>query len=135
VIILGDPYPLLDAGTYRAKCLEATMAWARQWKKFKARLVMEPQNYTGRPYHGHLCAFLDLGSNPHRPYAGPNSAFRRLWVEVNGDQPTSREVSLDIFVGRYYDVTVETVTLDRHRNERRPEHWYSVIREVHLASF
>jgi hypothetical protein len=66
-IALSEPYPFLDPGVYVAVCTEATFAWARQWNKWIARLVLEPQNYQGRPYTGRLCKFLGLGKNKERP--------------------------------------------------------------------
>lgn len=130
-ISLSEPFPLLDSGEYVAVCTEATFAWARQWKKWIARLVLKPENYTGRPHTGRLCAFLGLGKNPERPYAGPQSRFRRLYVEVNGDQPPSLEAGVEIFVGVRYDIEVVTVTHDRDGKPRSPEHWYSIVREIH----
>jgi hypothetical protein len=133
VVIVSSPYPLLDPGQYIALCTEATFAWARQWKKWIARLSLEPQNYHGRSYQGTLCKFLALGTHPDRPGAGHHSSFRQLYVEVNGAQPEGPEVTMRIFERRLYEITVETVTRDRNGKERRPEHWYSVIREIHLA--
>src|SRR4051812_1752202 len=69
-IVLSDPFPLLDPGPYVARCTEATYDWARQWNKWIARLVLEPQNYKGRPYTGRLCKFLGLGKDRTKPYAG-----------------------------------------------------------------
>lgn len=66
-IALSEPFPLLDPGQYVAVCTEATFAWARQWNKWIARLVLEPLNYQGRPYTGRLCKFLGLGKNKERP--------------------------------------------------------------------
>src|SRR5215831_20386626 len=134
VVTLSAPYPQLDPGSYLAVCTEASFAWARQWKKWMARLVLEPQNYTGRAFTGNLCKFLSLGRDLQRPYAGPHSDFRRLYVELNGDQPSAPEVTMRIFEGRWYEITVETVKLDRNGKERRPEHWYSVVREIHPAA-
>jgi len=131
-IRLSEPRPLLDEGVYVARCIEATFAWARQWKKWMARLVLEPQNYTGRPYTGQLCKFLSLGGDPHSPFAGPQSAFRDLWVEANGAQPNGHEVNVQIFLGLVFEIRVETVKRDRHGKEKRPEHWYSIVREIHL---
>src|SRR3974390_2790568 len=87
-IRLAEPRPLLDEGEYLAICREASYAWARQWKKWMARFVLEPLDYKGRPYVGKLCAFLSLGGNPEQPYAGPNSKFRELLAEINGAQPS-----------------------------------------------
>jgi hypothetical protein len=122
---------LLDPGCYVAICSEATFAWARQWKKWIARLVLEPKNYTGSPYTGRLCRFLGLGKNRERPYAGPQSRFRQLYVEVNGEQPPSLEAGMEIFVGIGYEIEVVTVQLDRNGKPRTPEHWYSIVREIH----
>jgi hypothetical protein len=130
-IVLSEPFPLLDPGQYAAVCTEATFAWARQWKKWIARLVLEPANYQGSPYQGRLCSFLGLGKNLERPYAGPQSRFRRLFVEVNGAQPTGANVGTDIFVGVRYDIEVATVTQDRDGKPRPAEHWYSIVREIH----
>jgi hypothetical protein len=130
-ITLSDPFPLLDPGLYLARCTEATYAWARQWKKWIAILALEPQNYYGRPYTGRLCKFLGLGKDPKRPYAGPQSHFRHLLVEVNGDQPTATHLDIEIFVGVCYDIDVDIVKTDRNGKARPPEHWYSVVREIH----
>lgn len=130
-ISLSEPFPLLDPGQYVASCTEATFAWARQWKKWIARLVLEPQNYTGRPYTGRLCKFLGLGKDPQKPYAGPQSHFRHLLVEVNGEQPTAQDIGMEIFVRVLYDIEVVTVTEDRNGKRRPPEHLYSIVREIH----
>ncbi len=74
-ITLSEPFPLLDPGQYVARCTEATYAWARQWKKWIARLVLEPQNYRGRPYTDSLCKFLGLGKDPQKPLRGTAEPF------------------------------------------------------------
>lgn len=129
---LSAPYPLLDPGNYVARCSAADFAWARQWKKWIAKLELEPQDYTGPRYAGKLCKFLGLGKDPEKPYAGPQSDFRRLLVEANGDQPPSLETGVDIFVGLFYDIAVETVKADRHGKPRPPVHWYSIVRTIHV---
>jgi len=133
VVTLSAPYPLLDPGVILAVCTEATFAWARQWKKWMARLVLDPQNYFGRAYQGKLCKFLSLGRDPQRPFAAPQSHFRRLLVELNGSQPVNPEVDIQVFEGRIFEITVETVKLDRHGTATKPEHWYSTVREIHPA--
>jgi hypothetical protein len=130
-IVLSEPYPLLDPGNYVALCTQAAYAWARQWKKWNARLILEPKNYRGRPYTGRLCKFLGLGKDPQRPYAGPQSHFRRLFVEVNGGQPTRPDAGVEVFVGVLYDIEVVTVMADRDGKSRPPEHWYSIVRDIH----
>jgi len=95
--------------------------------------TLEPTNYRGRPYSGKLCKFLSLGSDPDRPFAGQHSLFRQLWVEQNGAQPGSSEVTMRIFERVLFCVSVETVTRDRNGNERAPEHWYSIARDIHRA--
>ncbi|MDP9159836.1 MAG: hypothetical protein M3O09_06350 [Acidobacteriota bacterium] len=133
-VTLSSPYPLLDPGEYLAICTEATFEWARQWRKHMARLVLNPQNYNGRSYQGKLCKFLSLGRDPERPFAGHYSYFRKLWVELNRDQPNSPEVDMQIFVGALFNITVETVKVDRHGKERKAETWYSIVREIHPAA-
>lgn len=129
---LSAPYPLLDPGDYIALCSGADFAWARQWKKWIAKLELEPLNYSGPRYAGKLCKFLGLGRNPDQPYAGPQSEFRRLLVECNGDQPLITVFDdFGIFVGREYDISVETVKTDRHGKPRLPVHWYSIVRSIH----
>jgi len=130
-VALSEPFPLLDPGQYIAFCTEATFAWARQWNKWIARLVLVPQNYQGRPYTGRLCKFLGLGKSKERPYAGPQSHFRQLYVEVNGDQPPSLETGMEIFVGVCYEIEVVTVKTDRNGNPRSPEHWYRIVNGIH----
>jgi len=130
-ITLSEPFPLLDPGWYVAVCPEATFAWARQWKKWIARLVLEPQDYAGRPYTGRLCCFLGLGKDPQNPHAGPQSRFRRLFVEVNGGQPPGAKAGMEVFFGILYDIEVVTVKTDREGRPRPLEHWYSIVREIH----
>jgi hypothetical protein len=132
-ITLSDPYPLLDEGTYIAEVTEADYAWARQWNKWIARLGLEPKNYQGRPYSGRLCKFLGLGKDPQRPYAGPQSDFRRLLVEANGEQPGRADTGVDLFIGLHYEIDVATVRQDRHGKPRAPEHWYSIVRDMRLC--
>jgi hypothetical protein len=115
-IALSEPYPLMDPGVYVALCPSADFAWARQWQKWIARLEMQPENYTGRPYIGRLCKFLGLGKNKKQPYAGPQSHFRRLLVEANGEQPARLDTSMEVFIGLRYDIEVVTVTQDRDGN-------------------
>jgi hypothetical protein len=131
-ISLSEPFPLLDSDWYVALCSEATFAWARQWKKWIARLVLEPVNYQGRPYSGRLCKFLGLGKDPQKPHAGQQSHFRQLLVEVNGEQPANGIAAIEIFVGALYDIEVVTVKTDREGKLRSPEHWYSVVRAIRL---
>ena len=131
VISLSEPYPLLDPGHYVAVCTKATYEWSRQWNKWIVILVLEPLNYQGRPYTGRLCKFLFLGTDKQRPYAGPQSHFRLLYVEVNGDQPPSLEVGVEIFVGVSFEIEVVTVKKDRNGNPRSPEHWYSIVKGIH----
>ena len=121
----------MDPGAYVARCTEATYEWTRRFKKWRAILALEPLNYYGRPYTGRLCKFLGLGSDRDHPYAGPQSNFRRLLVEVNGGQPTQAHLEMDIFIGVLYDIDIETVTLDPDEEKRAPEHWYSVVRAIH----
>jgi hypothetical protein len=129
-IKVADPYPLLDPGDYLAICTEANFQWSKQFSAWKARLVLEPQNYTGRPYVGKLCKFLDLGKDHEAPYAGPRSAFRMLWVEANGGQPTRPDVDVSILGGRWYAITVETVATNRKHEPLAPDHWYSIVRKM-----
>jgi hypothetical protein len=132
VITVAQPYPLLDPGEYIAACTEAAFEWARRWSTWKARLVLEPQDYRGRPYTGRLCKFLGLGKNPEAPYAGSRSEFRLLLVEVNGEQPTRPDVDdLTMFAGRLYRITVETVTKNGKGEPLASEHWYSTVRKIH----
>jgi hypothetical protein len=135
VIKVAEPYPLLDPGEYVALCTEAAFEWARRWSTWKARLVLEPQDYRGRPYTGRLCKFLGLGKNPEAPYAGPRSEFRLLLVEVNGEQPTQPDVNdLTIFAGRLYQITVETVSKNGKGEPLASVHWYSTVRKIHAVA-
>ena len=129
-ITVSAPYPRLDPGNYVATCTEATVAWANQWRKWMCRLVLEPMGYEGAVYSGKLCKFLSLGTDRKGPHAGPNSHFRKLWVELNGDQPTATEVTLQDFVGRLYQITVVTVITDRKGQPRSPADCYSIVREI-----
>ncbi len=131
-ITISEPFPLLDPGRYIALCVQATFAWARQWQKWMARLVLDPADYKGRAYTGKLCKFLSLGRDRERPFAAPHSDFRKLFVEVNGGQPVSTEASMELFVGLRYEIAVETVTKDRKERQCPPEHWYSIVREIHV---
>ena len=130
-IRIAEPYPLLDPGEYVALCTEASFEWAQRFSAWKVRLVLEPQDYRGRPYTGKLCRFLNLGKNPQAPYAGPRSDFRMLLVEVNGAQPTRPDVDVAVFSGRFYRIAVETVTKNRKGEQLAPEHWYSIVRDIH----
>lgn len=131
-ITVSEPFPLLDPGQYVAYCTDATFDWSRQWKKWIAILTLEPLDYRGRPHRGRLCKFFGLGKDPQKPHAGSQSHFRRLLVEVNGDQPSGLSADVSILVGLLYDIEVETVITDREGNTRPPEFHYSVVREIHL---
>jgi hypothetical protein len=132
-ITVSKPYPLLDPGAYEAICTEATCAWSNTWKKWIARLVLEPQDYTGRPYIGKLCKFLQLGSNREGPHAGSRSAFRMLLVEVNGDQPIQSAATVEVFQGLRFEIVIDTVTQNRKGEAFKPEFFYSVVRDIHFS--
>jgi hypothetical protein len=40
---------------------------------------------------------------------------------------------MEIFVGVLCDIEVVTVNTDRHGKPTSPEHWYSIVREIHLC--
>jgi hypothetical protein len=127
-ISLDSGRPLLDEGTYEARCVEADCQWSRRYRKWVAILKMKPLDYKGKPYTGDVCKFFNLGNDPKGPHAGAGSQFRRLWVQANGAQPTSGATSLDIFVGRLFQIHVSTVIKDRDENPLSPAEQYSVIR-------
>ncbi len=131
-IKVAAPYPLLDPGDYTALCTEASFEWARQWGCWKARLVLEPQDYEGRAYTGRLCKFINLGKNQAEPYVGMRSYFRMLLVEVNGEQPIRSDLDdMSIFENCLYQITVETVVKNRKCELLAPEHHYSIVRNIH----
>jgi len=134
LIAVAQPYPLLDPGEYIAVCTNADYEWAKRFSAWKARLVLEPHDYAGRPYVGKLCKFFDLGKNPQGPYAGPRSGFRMLLVEVNGGQPTHADVDMSVFVNRRYRVVIETVTKNRDGESLPAQHWYSIVRKICSAA-
>jgi hypothetical protein len=133
VITTSEPNPLLDEGQYLAECTEASFAWAHQWRQWKARLVLNPQEYTGKPYTGRLCRFFNLGQDRNKAHAGSGSYFRALWVEVNGGQPVG-PLDMEIFARHIYRITV--VTVKENRNGPIDQaNWYSIVREIHLAKY
>jgi hypothetical protein len=83
---------------------------------------MRPLDYQGLPYHGELCRFLGLGKDSRRPHAGAQSAFRRLWAEVNGAQPLSSEVGLEIVVGQRFRIRVATVRAKADKEGTATDH-------------
>jgi len=129
-ISLETMRPLLDEGRYLARCVEATCEWSRRWRKWVAILKMDPLDYAGQPYIGHLCKFFNLGQDPKRPHAGAGSQFRKLWIEVNGAQPTNAETGLEMFVGHVFEIEVSTVKTDREQKPIAPALQYSVIRSL-----
>jgi hypothetical protein len=133
-ITIAAPYPLLDEGEYVAECTDSSYAWANRWRKWKARLVLNPTNYTGKAYSGQLCRFFNLGNNLKSPHAGPGSDIRALLVELNGEQPGS-PILLDmkIFCGHLYRITVSTVKQKGNGEPIEPANWYSIVRDIHLA--
>jgi hypothetical protein len=133
-ITISAPYPLLDEGEYLAECTESSYAWAHRWRKWKARLVLAPKDYTGKPYTGQLCRFFNLGNNSSSPHIGPGSDFRALLVEVNGGQPANSVLlDVNIFVGRRYRITVNTVKQNRNGEPIDSVNQYSIVREIHVA--
>ena len=131
VITTSEPYPLLEEGQYLAECTEADYDWSHRWRQNKARLVLSPQDYTGKPYTGRLCRFFNLGQDRNKPHAGSGSDFRALWVEVNRGQPVG-SLDMDIFLKHIYRITVVTVKENRN-GPMDPVNWYSIVREIHLA--
>jgi hypothetical protein len=127
-VSLDSGRPLLDEGTYEARCVEADCQWSRRYRKWVAIFKMKPLDYKGKAYTGDVCKFFNLGNDPKGPHAGAGSQFRRLWVQANGAQPTSAATNLDIFVGRLFQIQVSTVTKDRNENPLCPAEQYSVIR-------
>lgn len=133
-ISLSEPRPLLDEGEYLASCTQATVAWSRRWSKWVAKLVMKPTNYEGRSYTGDLCKFFNLGRDKQGPHAGHGSEFRKVLVQLNGDQPVNSAAELSLFEGRIFQVEVVTI---KGRKEQTGEFknfatcdWYSRVRKI-----
>jgi hypothetical protein len=74
------------------------------------RLVLEPQNYRGVRIPDASVSSWDSEETQRSPLLVHRAISRRLYVEVNGGQPTSQDVSIEIFAGRFYEIEVETVT-------------------------
>ena len=137
-ISLAEPRPLLDEGDYVALCTKATVAWSRRWSKWVAKLVMHPTNYEGRPYTGNLCKFFNLGRDRQGPHAGQGSEFRKLVVQLNGDQPANSGAELSMFEGQTFHIEVVTI---KGRKEQTGEFknfaacdWYSRVRRIAPAA-
>ena len=132
-ITVAAPYPLLDEGEYLAECTKASYEWANRYRKWKARLVLSPLDYSGKAYTGQLCRFFNLGNNPDSPRVGPGSDFRALLVEVHGGQPANSVLDVNIFAGRRYGITVVTVKQNRKGEPIAAANWDSIVRDIHLA--
>lgn len=122
----GEEKPLIDAGTYQAKCIKVEKGYYNSVPKFYLTFkVFDFMMFDDPP-----TLFMAMNS-PDGNKVSANTKFYQSWVIANDNKLPRRNdrMSPKIFKNRRFEVLVETVEREFPDGEKMPASLnYSVIR-------
>ena len=122
----SDPYPLITAGAYLMRCVEATCYRDPQFRRHVCRLAFNSPNVAdGLTIYG----FLNLGDGERCP--GRRSRYWKAWTAANEGPPRrGQTMTARVFTGKWFKVAVADITHDAEKSEHSPAEIYSTVREI-----
>jgi hypothetical protein len=120
--------PRLTPGRYLVRCTKAKWEWKGMFSAWKCVLTLADATDPDTP---EVTAWLNGGTYRKHPITGQFSRYRPLWCEVNGGPPRRGDrMSPRIFIGQFFEITVEDI-IKRHDGSEHPEELrYSAVRKI-----
>jgi len=83
----GPEYSRVAPGRYDAMATRCQgPVWVRRFRRWSLMVEFELLCESKR-----VCAFFNMGSNPERPHAGPQSRYFHAWTIANGARPLAKQ--------------------------------------------
>lgn len=124
----GPEYARVSPGRYDAVATRFQgPEWVRRYRRWSLMVEFELLCESKR-----VCAFFNMGTNPERPHAGPQSRYFRAWTLANGERPRKKQ-KLDpgVFVdGQIFKVEVEDSRADAEGKQKDEALIYSRVATV-----
>lgn len=118
----GPEYARVPPGRYDAMAIRYQgPEWVRRYRRWSLLLEFE---LLSEPKH--VCAFFNMGSNPERPHAGPQSRYFHAWTIANGERPRPKQkLEPSVFLdSQIFKVEVEDCRADAE-GQKKDDRWYT----------
>lgn len=101
--------------------------WVRRYRRWSLMVEFELLCESKR-----VCAFFNMGNNPERPHAGPQSRYFRAWTLANGERPrTKQKLDPSVFLdGQIFKVEVGDSQADAEGQQKDESLVYSRVTAV-----
>jgi hypothetical protein len=124
----GPDYAHVPPGRYDAVVTRwQGPAWVRKYKRWSMLVEFELLAENVR-----VCAFFNMGTNPERTHAGPQSRYFHAWTIANGERPSAKQ-KLDpaVFMdGQIYKIEVSDSRADAEGKQKAKALVYSRVTAV-----
>lgn len=128
----GPEYVRVPPGPYDAVVTRHQgPEWVRRFRRWSLMVEFELLSESKR-----VCAFFNMGSNPERPRAGPQSRYFLAWTLANGERPRPKQkLDPSVFLdGQIFKVEVEDSQADADGQQKDESLIYSRVRAVLSAA-
>lgn len=124
----GPEYARVSPGRYEAVATRIQgPEWVRRFRRWSFIVEFELLCESKR-----VCAFFNMGTNPEKPHAGPQSRYFHAWTIANGERPRKKQ-KLDpgVFLdGQIFRVEVEDSRADAEGQQKDDSLIYSRVKSV-----
>lgn len=128
----GPEYARVPPGRYDAAVTRYQgPEWVRRYRRWSLMVEFELLCESKR-----VCAFFNMGTNPEKPHAGPQSRYFRAWTLANGERPHAKQ-KLDprVFLDcQIFSVEVEDCRADAEGQQKDDSLVYSRVKGVLSAN-
>jgi hypothetical protein len=124
----GPEYAHVSPGRYDAvvtRCQGPT--WVRRYRRWSLLIEFELLCENVR-----VCGFFNMGANPQKPHAGPQSRYFQAWTIANGGRPSAKQkLAPAVFQdGQIYKVEVSDSSVDSEGQQKAEALVYSRVTAV-----
>lgn len=124
----GPEYAHVSPGRYSAVVTRVQgPTWVRRFRRWSLMLEFELLSESAR-----ICAFYNMGSDPQKPHAGPQSRYFRAWVLANGERPRRKQhLDPEVFLdGQVYKIEVSDSRTDAEGQPKADSLVYSRVTTI-----
>jgi len=121
----GPEYPRVAPGRYDAVATRYHgPVWVKRYRRFSLLVEFELLCESKR-----VCAFFNMGTNPERPHAGPQSRYFQAWCIANGERPLAKQrLDPNVFLeGQIFKIEVADCGADSEGEQKDDSLVYSRV--------